>query len=90
VMGLLGGGGKVFCDFGDWSRAPCRPFKENKMLHATDRAYMKGLEEKKVVQRTISECCNKIDLILDRLSEKDYCPYDDLEAIQEQLLVHVD
>ena len=59
-------------------------------MFAVDRAYLKGLKEKKVVQRTVEECCNKIDLILDRLHEKDYCPYEDLEAIQEQLLVHVD
>jgi hypothetical protein len=38
----------------------------------------------------IAKACKAIDEILDRLGEENYCPYEDLEAIQEKLVILTD
>ena len=45
------------------------------------------LNSKKV---EISKACKAIDEILDKLGDENYCPYEDLEAIQEKLLEMTD
>jgi hypothetical protein len=38
----------------------------------------------------VAKACKAIDEILNRLGEENYCPYEDLEAIQEKLLILTD
>ena len=41
------------------------------------------LNSKKV---QIAKVCREIDEVMDKLGDENYCPYEDLEAIQEKLL----
>ena len=41
------------------------------------------LNSKKV---QIAKVCHEIDEVMDKLGDENYCPYEDLEAIQEKLL----
>jgi hypothetical protein len=42
-----------------------------------------ALNSKKV---QIAKVCKEIDEVMDKLGDENYCPYEDLEAIQEKLL----
>ena len=45
------------------------------------------LNSKKV---QIAKVCHEIDEVMDKLGDENYCPYEDLEAIQEKLLEMTD
>ena len=38
----------------------------------------------------IAKACKAIDEVLNQLGDEEYCPYEDLEAIQESLLTLTD
>jgi len=38
----------------------------------------------------IAKACKAIDDILNQLGDENYCPYEDLEAIQQKLLILTD
>jgi hypothetical protein len=42
--------------------------------------------EQSQVKRKVARVCETIDNILNQLGDENYCPYEDLEAIQEKLL----
>ena len=45
------------------------------------------LNSKKV---QIAKVCREIDEVMDKLGDENYCPYEDLEAIQQKLLILTD
>jgi hypothetical protein len=38
------------------------------------------------MKRGVGKACHAIDDILNKLGDEDYCPYEDLEKIQQNLL----
>ncbi len=55
--------------------------------YSTINSPITKLNSKKV---EISKVCKEIDDIMDKLGDENYCPYEDLEAIQEKLLILTD
>lgn len=39
---------------------------------------------------TVAKVCKEIDAVMDKLGEENYCPYEDLERIQEKFLTLAD
>ena len=55
--------------------------------YSTINSPITKLNSKKV---QIAKVCHEIDEVMDKLGDENYCPYEDLEAIQEKLLILTD
>lgn len=42
------------------------------------------------MKRDVAKACHAIDDILNKLGDEDYCPYEELEEIQQKLLPMTD
>ena len=55
--------------------------------YSTINSPITKLNSKKV---QIAKICHEIDAVMDKLGDENYCPYEELEAIQEKLLILTD
>ena len=62
--------------------------REDGMLYDINSAYGLGLKEKAFVVKDVVKAVKAIDDILNSLG-RDYCPYEELEAIRDMLYEHV-